>query len=125
MKKKEFLLHLVGEMTHYFLESEPSRVVISLHQERDGLHFAIFDDHPRTDQELQEIREALNSQRRPELAGYYGNMAGFDVLGAPRLDIVGWQIKHGEVSHTDRGTRIDLWLGGDEFDPSHFSIPQK
>ena len=104
MKKKEFLLHLVGEMTHYFLESEPSRVVISLHQERDGLHFAIFDDHPRTDQELQEIREALNSQRRPELAGYYGNMAGFDVLGAPRLDIVGCQIKHGEVSHTDRGT---------------------
>ncbi len=124
MQKKEFLMHLIGEMAHFFLESNPSKMVISLHQEADGLHFALFDDHERTDEELALVRSALNNSRRPELAGYYGNMTGFDFLGGPRLDLVGWQIKHADVGRIDQGTRIDLWLGGDEFDPTNFTIPE-
>lgn len=125
MHKKDFLLHLIGEMSHFFLDTNPSKMVISLHQEKDGIHFAIFDDHVRSDEELTSIREALNSSRRPELAGYYGNMSGFDFVGDPRLDLVGWQIKYADVGRIDKGTRIDLWLGGDEFDPNNFTIPDK
>ena len=106
------------------LDSDPMRMVISLHQEEDGLHLAILDDTRRGEAELQRIRTDLNNARRPELAGYYGSMAGSDVLGSARLNLIGWQIKHADVSATDSGTRIDLWLGGDRFNPAAFSIPE-
>jgi hypothetical protein len=99
-------------------------MVVSLHQERDGLHLAVFDDTERTDDELQAIRLSLKNPGRPELAGYYGAMAGFDMIGAARLDLIGWQIKAATVDRQDRGTRIDLWLGGDRFDPDKFSISE-
>ena len=124
MKKKEFLLHLIGAMSNFFLEEDPTKMVISLHQESDGLHLAIFDDHERTDKELAVVRGTLNNARRPELAGYYGSLTGFDFLGEARLDLVGWQIKHADVGRIDKGTRIDLWLGGDGFDPANFTIPE-
>lgn len=123
MNRKDFILHLVGEVAHYVLESDPMRMVISLHQEEDGLHLAVLDDRPRDDAEIESMRAALNKTRRPELAGYYGSMAGFDPLGSARLDLVGWQVKHGTVTRTDEGTKIDLWLGGDRFDPASFSMP--
>ena len=123
MKRREYILHLIGEVAHYILESDPMRMVISLHQEEDGLHLAIIDSVVRSEEKLAEMRLALNSAHRPELAGYYGNMAGSDMLGAARLDLIGWQVKHGDVTATASGTKIDLWLGGDRFDPQHFSIP--
>jgi hypothetical protein len=123
MKRKEYILHLIGEIAHYILDTDPMRMVISLHQEEDGIHLAILDDRKRTEKELEEIRKALNGARRPEMAGYYGNMAGSDMLGAARLNLIGWQIKHGEASATSSGTKIDLWLGGDRFNPDKFSIP--
>lgn len=122
MKRTEFLLHLISEVAHYILDAEPMRMVISLHQEEDGLHLAVFDDNPRTDTELESIRASLKNPDRPELAGYYGSLAGFDMLGAARLDLIGWQVKAATISRTDNGTRIDLWLGGDRFDPDRFSI---
>ena len=123
MKRREYILHLVGEVAHYLLEGDPVRMVISVHQEEDGLHLAIIDSVVRSEEELEEMRLALNSTHRPELAGYYGNMAGADMLGSARLDLIGWQVKHGEATATESGTKIDLWLGGDRFDPQHFSIP--
>jgi hypothetical protein len=123
MKKKEYLLHLIGEISNYILDSDPNRMVISLHREEDGIHLAILDDNFRAEEELEEIRTSLNSGGRPELAGYYGSMAGQDLLGTARLNLIGWQVKHADVSVTDSGTRIDLWLGGQGFDPSRFSIP--
>ncbi|MFW5686480.1 MAG: hypothetical protein ACOC0O_07500 [Spirochaetota bacterium] len=125
MKRTDFLLHLISEVSHYVLDSDPSRMVISLHQEEDGLHLAVFDDTQRDDHELEAIRESLHNPDRPELAGYYGSMAGFDMLGSARLDLIGWQIKAATVSTTDSGTRIDLWLGGDRFNPEDFSIQEK
>ena len=125
MKRKEFILHLIGEIAHFILDSDPMRMVISLHQEEDGLHLAIFDDTERSDEELEKIRTALNNAQRPELAGYYGSMAGYDMFGTARLNLVGWQIKRGDVSRTDSGTNIDLWFGGDRFDPGRFSIPDE
>ena len=122
MKRKELLLHLISEVSHYILDSDPMRVVISLHQEEDGVHLAILDDHPRDDEELRTIRDALGSQGRPELAAYYGAMAGHDMLGSARLDLIGWQIKGATVGRTDNGTKIDLWLGGDRFDPQKFTL---
>jgi hypothetical protein len=122
MNRKDFVLHLIGEVAHYILDAEPMRMVISLHQEEDGLHLAILDDTKRDASELKAIRDSLNSAKRPELAGYYGSMAGYDMLGSARLNIIGWQVKGADVNSTDSGTKIDLWLGGDRFDPTNFSI---
>ncbi|MFP4432217.1 MAG: hypothetical protein ACLFPV_13275 [Spirochaetaceae bacterium] len=121
MKRKVFI-NLISEISHYLLDADPSRMVISLHQEEDGLHLAVLDDNKRSDEELEAIRNALKNPDRPELAGYYGSMAGFDALGSARLDIIGWQIKAATVSRTDSGTKIDLWMGGDRFDPDKFTL---
>jgi hypothetical protein len=102
MKRKNFILHLIGEISSYLLEENPMRLVISLHQEKD-----------------------LNRPKRPELASYYGAMTGQDLLGSSRLDLLGWQLKHADVSHTSSGIKIDLWLGGDKFDSERFNIPEK
>lgn len=122
---KEYILHLIGEMAKFVLDSNPSRMVISLHQEEDGLHLAILDNVPRSEEELEKVRVALNAPKRPELSEYYGIMAGQDLLGNSRLNLVGWQVKHADVFRTQEGTKIDLWLGGERFDSSFFSIPKK
>lgn len=122
MNRTDFVLQLISEMSHYILDSDPMRMVISVHQEPDGLHLAVIDSVKRPPSELEAIRASLNSERRPELAGYYGGMAGHDSLGAARLNLIGWQLKGADVRSTDSGTRIDLWLGGDRFNPESFSI---
>jgi len=120
---KEFVLHLLTEISSFMLENQPSRMVLSLHQEKDGLHLAAIDNQERTDEELEEINKALNTSARPELSEYYGSMGGTDLVGAARLNLIGWRIKHADVSRTDKGTKIDLWLGGDRFDSRKFNIP--
>mgnify|MGYP006310951777 CR=1 FL=1 len=122
MNRKDFLLQLISEMSHYVLDADPMRMVISVHQEQDGLHLAVIDSVKRPPSELESIRASLNNERRPELAGYYGGMAGYDSLGSARLNLIGWQLKGADVKTTDSGTRIDLWLGGDGFNPESFSI---
>jgi len=99
-------------------------MVISLHQQEDGMHLCVLDDHVRSDTELEEISNALNTPARPEMADYYGSMGGSDLLGAARLNLVGWQIKHADVSRIEEGTKIDLWLGSERFDASYFTIPK-
>ncbi|NCC65406.1 MAG: hypothetical protein EOM15_12200, partial [Spirochaetia bacterium] len=59
---------------------------------------------------------------RPELAEYYGMMAGHDITWDARLKLIGWQIKHATVENSDSGLRIDLWLGSDAFNPEQFSL---
>ena len=54
---------------------------------------------------------------RPELAGYYGGMAGLDLLGAGRLNLIGWQVKQADVSRVGTTTRINLWLGTEGYVP--------
>ena len=125
MKRKDLILKLVGEMTSYILDENPMKMVISLHQEEDGLHLAIIDDADHTDEEIRKLEKTLNSKKRPELAGYYGAMTGHDLLGSARLNLLGWQIKHSDVSRIGKGIKIDLWLGGDRFDSRQFSIPEK
>jgi hypothetical protein len=124
MKTKEYVMHLIAEISNYVLQSHPCRMVISLHQEDDGLHLAVIDDTWRDDEELDSMRETLNTSVRPELAEYYGSMAGSDLIGAARLNLLGWQVKHAEVVRCDNGTKIDLWLGSDRFDPTKFTIPK-
>jgi hypothetical protein len=125
MKKKELILHLIGEISSYILEGYPRRMVISLHQEKDGLHLSVMDDNEHTEEEIEQMINDLNSQKRPELAQYYGQMTGVDFLGASRLNLIGWQVKHTDVTRTDSGIKIDFWLGGDNFDSKHFTIPDK
>ena len=124
MKRKDIILHLLSEMSSYILEGDPQRMVISLHQEETGLHLCLLDSNEHSDEELVKIEKALNSQKRPELAGYYGAMTGHDLLGSTRLDLLGWQVKHADVSKTDSGIKIDLWMGGKEFESERFSIPE-
>jgi hypothetical protein len=52
-------------------------------------------------------------------------MTGVVFLGASRLNLIGWQVKHTDVTRTDSGIKIDFWLGGDNFDSKHFTIPDK
>ncbi len=125
MKRKELILHLIGGISNYMLENNPSRLVISLHQEEDGLHLSAFDDRAHSDEEIERIDLALNSQKRPELAGYYGAMTGHDLLGASRLNLLGWQVKHCDVSRTSNGIKVDIWLGGDRFESDRFTLPVK
>ncbi len=125
MKTKEYILHLLGEISNYVLEGKPSRMVISLHQEEDGLHLCVLDSTVRKDEELRSMSTALNTSVRPELADYYGSMAGSDLVGSARLNLIGWQVKRADVTRTDSGTKIDLWLGSERFDSSRFSMPQK
>ncbi len=123
MKRQDLILHLIGEISRYLLAEDPMRLVISLHQEEDGLHLAIMDDNEHSDEELAAMERALNSRKRPELSEYYGAMTGQDFLGSARLDLLGWQLKHSDVSRTGSGVKVDLWLGGDRFDSRQFSIP--
>jgi hypothetical protein len=98
-------------------------MVVSLHQEEDGAHVSIFDDHKRSEKELEMIRSALNPKaRRPELAEYYGLMAGHDMTWEARLKLIGWQVKHASVQNSDSGIQIDLWLGSDAFNPANFTL---
>ncbi len=123
MKRKDFVLHLIGEMANYILDENPMRMVISLHQEKDGLHLCVLDDNKHSDEEIEEMRKALNSPKRPELAAYYGSMTGHDLLGTSRLNLLGWQVKHADVNRTDSGIKIDLWIGGSNFESDRFTIP--
>jgi len=125
MKRKDLILKLIGEMASYILDDNPMKMVISLHQEQDGLHLAIIDDARRSDEELDKLEKTLNSRKRPELAAYYGSMTGHDLLGSSRLDLLGWQIKHSDVIRMGEGVKIDLWLGGDRFDSRQFNIPEE
>lgn len=124
-KRRELIIHLIGEMASFILEKNPKRMVISLHQEEEGLHIAVLCDNEYKDEEIEKMTKQLNSRKRPELAGYYGAMTGQNLLGSARLDLLGWQIKHTDVARTDSGIKIDLWLGGDEFDSRKFSIAKE
>jgi hypothetical protein len=123
MKRREFIVHLISEISSFVLQDQPRKMVISLHQEADGIHLALIDDRPRTDTEIKDIERSLNASRRPELAGYYGEMAGHDLLGSARLNLVGWQIKHADVMKTpEGGIMLNLWIGGEGFEYSKFTI---
>ncbi|MDA3957529.1 hypothetical protein [Oceanispirochaeta sp.] len=123
MKRKDLILNLIGEISNYLLDDDPMRLVVSLHQEKDGLHLCILDDNKHNEEELDSMRKALNSRKRPELAGYYGAMTGHDMLGSARLDLLGWQVKHCDVVQSDSGIKIDLWFGGEDFQSDQFTIP--
>jgi hypothetical protein len=125
MKRKDIILHLLSEISSYILEEDPQQMVISLHQEEDGLHLCVIDNNKHSDEEIEKMEKALNSQKRPELAGYYGAMTGHDLLGSSRLDLLGWQVKHADVNRTDSGIKIDLWMGGDRFQSDQFTIPEQ
>ena len=125
MKRKDLILNLISEISSYILDENPMRMVISLHQEEEGLHLCVIDDNKHSDEEIVKMEKALNSRKRPELAAYYGAMTGHDLLGSSRLNLLGWQIKHSDVTRTGNGIKIDLWLGGDRFDSRQFNIPDK
>ncbi|MCE1206880.1 MAG: hypothetical protein LWX00_05690 [Spirochaetia bacterium] len=123
MKRREFLVHLISEVSSFLLQGNPRKMVVSLHQEADGIHLAVLDDRPRSDAEIADIEHALNTARRPELAGYYGQMAGQDLLGSARLNLVGWQIKHADVLKTpEGGVMLNLWIGGEGFEFDKFNL---
>lgn len=125
MDKKSYLLHLIGEISNYILDGDPSRMLISLHQEPSGLHMCIIDNNKdHSDEEIEKMLSDLNSQKRPELSGYYGAMTGTDCLGGSRLDLLGWQVKHTDIERTSSGIKIDLWIGDEQFNSKDFTIPE-
>ena len=123
MKRKKFLSRLIGEMTGFLLESNPLRLVVSLHQEEDGAHITFFDDTQRTDAEIKRIKEALNPKKvRPELADYYGAMAERHAQHRCPSQAHRLADRHATVSNSESGIKIDLWLGSDAFNPQDFTV---
>jgi len=45
-----------------------------------------------------------------------------DLLGSGRLNLIGWQVKNADVSRVEGTTRINLWLGGERFNPERFTL---
>lgn len=126
MKRQELYVQMISEIANFLLNGNPRKMVISLHQEADGFHIAAIDDRPRSDKEIEELRESLMVQQRPELAAYYGTMMGHDLLGGARLDIIGMQIKGVKVeSVPGGGIMINLWVGSEGFDPKMFTMSQE
>jgi hypothetical protein len=117
MKRREFLLHLITEMSNFILDGNPSKMDLSLCLEENGIHLSIMDNNPRTDDEIADIFNSLNKKKRPELAGYYGSMVGHDLMGKSRLELLGWQIKHGDVTKYNDGIKIDIWVGNEQYNP--------
>ncbi len=124
MKQEEMIVKIISEVSHFVLSGDPSRMVISLHKEKGGIHLAIFDDIKRTDKEIEELKRIISIGQRPELSGYYGNLAGNNLLGEARLDIIGWQVKYIDINPTNDGLKIDIWIGSEEFDKDKFTIPE-
>ena len=122
-QRNELILHLIGEVGHYLLESEPKNLAINLHLEMDGFHLSIQDDRERSEEEIEAMNASIHHTQRPELAGYYGSMAGLEMVGSARLNLVGWQIHRGEVRQVESGTRVDLVLGTDDYDIANSPFP--
>ena len=83
MKRREFLVHLISELSSFLLQGQPRKMVISLHQEADGIHLAVIDDRARSEVEIKAIERALNASRRPELAAITGGWQATTFWAAP------------------------------------------
>ncbi|MEN6500066.1 MAG: hypothetical protein ABFC65_05980 [Rectinema sp.] len=126
MKRHELYVQLISELANYILQGNPKKMVISLHMEPDGFHIAAIDDRPRTDKEIDEIKNSLMLHQRPELASYYGTLLGHDFLGSARLELIGFQVKGVKVEKIpEGGVMINLWIGSEDFDPRVFTINEK
>ncbi len=55
MKRKDLIVKLIGEMASYILDANPMKMVMSLHQEEDGLHLPIIDDAKHSDEEIEKL----------------------------------------------------------------------
>jgi hypothetical protein len=123
MQQEEMIVKIISEVSHFILQEDPNRMVISLHKEKDGIHLAILDDKKRSKKEIEKIKRSISIGQRPELSGYYGNLTGNNLLGVARLDIIGWQVKFIDVNETNDGLKIDIWIGSADFDKAKFTIP--
>lgn len=120
--RQDLILHLIGEMANHVLKKNPKKMMISLHQEEDGMHLCVVDHSKHTDAEIAKLEKMMNSRKRPELSGYYGEMVGHDFLGSSRLDLIGWQVKKVDISRWGEGIMIDIWMGGSNFQKSQFNM---
>ncbi|HPC38244.1 MAG TPA: hypothetical protein PLF21_02920 [Exilispira sp.] len=125
MKQVEMIVKIISEVAHFILQEDPNRMVISLHKEKDGIHLAILDDKKRSKKEIENLKRTISIGQRPELSGYYGNLAGNNLLGEARLDLIGWQVKYIDLNETRDGLKIDIWVGSEDFDKDKFNIPKK
>ncbi|MCX8058610.1 MAG: hypothetical protein N3A58_04255 [Spirochaetes bacterium] len=124
MKNQELISQIVSEILHFLLSFDPKNIVISVHQEKDGVHICIIDDLKRSKEEIEKIKNSLYAEYRPEVAGYYGNLIGYDLLGKTNLSLLGWDVKYINFEDTKKdGIKIDIWIGSSEFDPKKFTIP--
>lgn len=124
MKQVEMIVKIISEVAHFILQEDPNRMVISLHKEKGGIHLAILDDKKRSKKEIENLKRTISIGQRPELSGYYGNLAGNNLLGEARLDLIGWQVKFIDLNETRDGLKIDIWVGSEDFDNDKFNIPK-
>ena len=98
MKRKDFLGRLIGELTNFMLEGNPLRLVVSLHQEDDGAHISFFDDRPRSEKELDQIRKASHPKYRGSASDVA--KAGINLLNETGLLLEGlFMVLKGHIDH--------------------------
>ncbi len=124
-KRQDLIVNLIGEMSNYVLKRNPKKMMISLHQEQEGMHLCVVDNSTYSDEEIADLEKMMNSEKRPELSGYYGEMMGHDFLGKSRLDLIGWQVKQVDISRWGEGIMMDIWMGGSNFQSSQFNMDKK
>ncbi|MBN1582548.1 MAG: hypothetical protein JXA89_17700 [Anaerolineae bacterium] len=110
LKQKQKITHLMDELLHYVLETEPEQVVITIKDLPDRVQMSIDQvGTPRDEQECRRVERLLNAPRRNELRDYYGGLAGEEDCGSCDLRVVSMLIDGGHIEPTEQGTRLTVW----------------
>ena len=110
LKQKQRITHLMDELLHYMLESEPEKVIITIEDLSDRVQMSIDQvGMPCSEQECRRVERLLNAPRRNELRDYYVGLAGEEDCGSCNMRVVRMLIDGGHIEPTEQGTRLTVW----------------
>jgi hypothetical protein len=111
LKQKQRITHLMDELLHYVLETQPKKVVITIQElPDDRVQMAIEQvGTPCNEQEARRVERLLNAPQRNELRDYYSGLAGEEECGSCNLRVVRMLIDGGHIEATEQGCRLTVW----------------
>ena len=110
LHQKQKIVHLLDELLHYVLETEPRQVHITIEDLADEVKITIEDRGThRSAQELERAQRLLNAPHRSELTDYYGGLAGEDDCGPCNLRLAAMMVDGARIEPGPEGTRLIVW----------------
>jgi hypothetical protein len=110
LKQKQKITHVIDELLHYVLGTEPQKVVITIKDLSDRVQMSIDQvGTPCSEQECRRVERLLNAPRRNELRDYYSGLAGEEDCGSCNLRVLRMLIDGGHIEATEQGTRLTVW----------------